>query len=73
VHEIKHDGYGLIARKTDGRVRLFTRRGYARTDRHPRIAKAVAALRASSATIDGEAVYCDATGLYRRSDLSSQR
>jgi ATP-dependent DNA ligase len=27
VHEIKHDGYRLIARKRDGGVRLFTRRG----------------------------------------------
>jgi hypothetical protein len=35
LHEIKHDGYRLIARKTDGRVRLFTRHGYDWTDRYP--------------------------------------
>jgi hypothetical protein len=29
IHEIKHDGHRLIARKRDGRVRLFTRRGLA--------------------------------------------
>ncbi|HWY88016.1 MAG TPA: hypothetical protein VNX28_14890 [Gemmataceae bacterium] len=63
VHEIKHDGYRLIARKHDGHVRLFTRRGYDWSERYPLIAKAVAALRASSATIDGEAVCCDAGGL----------
>ena len=56
VHEIKHDGYRLIARKRDNRVRLFTRRGYDSTDRYPLISAAVAALRAPSATIDGEAV-----------------
>jgi ATP-dependent DNA ligase len=28
IHEIEHDGYRLIARKRDGRVRLFTRRGF---------------------------------------------
>jgi hypothetical protein len=28
VHEIKHDGYRLIARRDGKRVRLFTRRGY---------------------------------------------
>jgi ATP-dependent DNA ligase len=44
VHEIKHGGYRLIARKQDGRVRLFTRRGYDWSDRYPLIAKAVAAL-----------------------------
>jgi ATP-dependent DNA ligase len=63
VHEIKHDGYRLITRKTGDRVRLFTRRGYERSDRYPQISKALAALRASSATIDGEAVCCDVTGL----------
>jgi bifunctional non-homologous end joining protein LigD len=26
VHEVKHDGYRLIARRADERVRLFTRR-----------------------------------------------
>jgi hypothetical protein len=55
VHEIKHDGYRLIARKQDDRVRLFTRRGYDWTDRYPRIVEAVSAVRTSSATIDGEA------------------
>jgi bifunctional non-homologous end joining protein LigD len=47
----------------DGRVRLFTRRGFDWTERYPRIVKAVAATRASSATIDGEAVYCDTNGV----------
>jgi bifunctional non-homologous end joining protein LigD len=63
MHEIKHDGYRLIARKQDGRVRLFTRRGYDWTDRYPRIVEAVAALPSSTATIDGEAGCCGADGL----------
>jgi bifunctional non-homologous end joining protein LigD len=63
IHEIKHDGYRLIARKRDGRVRLFTRNGFDWSDRYPRITAAVAALRTASATIDGEAVWCDRDGL----------
>jgi len=63
IHEIKHDGYRLIVRKQGGRVRLFTRRGYEWTDRYPRISAAVAGLEAASATIDGEAVCCDHTGV----------
>jgi bifunctional non-homologous end joining protein LigD len=44
-------------------VRLFTRRGYDWTERYPRISAAVAALRAASAVIDGEAVCCDDAGV----------
>jgi bifunctional non-homologous end joining protein LigD len=62
VHEIKRDGYRLIARKRDGRVRLFTRRGFDWTDRYPVICEAVAAIPAPLAIIDGEAVYCDEAG-----------
>jgi bifunctional non-homologous end joining protein LigD len=51
IHEIKYDGYRLIARKRD-------RRG-----RYPRISEAVAGLRAVSATIDGEGVWCDDAGI----------
>jgi ATP-dependent DNA ligase len=63
LHQIKHDGYRLIARKREGRVRLFTRPGFDWTERYPRISAAVAALRAASVTIDGEAVCCDDAGI----------
>jgi bifunctional non-homologous end joining protein LigD len=63
IHEIKHDGYRLIARKQGERVRLFTRRGYDWTERYPRISAALAALRPASVTIDGGAVCCDEAGV----------
>jgi bifunctional non-homologous end joining protein LigD len=63
IHEIKHDGYRLIVRKRDDRVQLFTRNGFDWTDRYPFIRNAVAALLPSSATIDGEAVCCDESGV----------
>jgi len=46
VHEIKHDGYRFICR------RFFTRRGYGWTDRVPRSAHAMLALRVASAMTD---------------------
>jgi ATP-dependent DNA ligase len=63
LHEIKHDGYRLIVRKQDGRVRLFTRNGFDWTGRYPRITEAVAAIRPLQAVVDGEAVWCDGAGL----------
>jgi bifunctional non-homologous end joining protein LigD len=70
IHESKHDGYRLIVHKRDGRVRLFTRRGFGWSERYPCIWKAVAALRTASATIDGEAV-CGATAMGWRSSTNS--
>ena len=74
LHEIKHDGYRLMARLETGRVRLFTRRGHEWSDRFPRISETLASLRARSATIDGEAVVlCPKTGLSLFDDLHSGR
>src|SRR5215472_7895471 len=44
IHDIKHDGYRLIARRDGDRVRLFTRRGYDWADRYPLIREAMLAL-----------------------------
>jgi len=63
VHEIKHDGYRLQARRDADGVFLITRNGYDFTDRYPSIAAAVKALRCKSCTIDGEAVINDDNGL----------
>jgi bifunctional non-homologous end joining protein LigD len=72
IHEIKHDGYRIIARKKDGRVRLFTRRGYDWTHKYPLITAALAGLRSNTAVIDGEAVYWDADGGSNFEKLHSQ-
>jgi bifunctional non-homologous end joining protein LigD len=63
VHEIKHDGYRLMARRDGAGVRLLTRNGHDWTLRFPLIAQAVGALRVISCLIDGEAVACDDDGL----------
>jgi ATP-dependent DNA ligase len=72
IHEIKHDGYRLIIRKKDNRVRLFTRRGYDWTERFPLIRAAVAGLRSNALVLDGEAVYCDPDGVANFEKLHNQ-
>src|SRR5258706_4930273 len=59
VHEIKHDGFRVIARKDGERVRLYSRPGNDMTRRFPLIAEALTGLRSRSCIIDGEAVACD--------------
>jgi bifunctional non-homologous end joining protein LigD len=59
LHEIKHDGFRVIARKQGDRVRLYSRPGNDLTDRFPLIVEALARLRSRSCIIDGEAVACD--------------
>jgi bifunctional non-homologous end joining protein LigD len=77
VHEIKHDGFRLMARRDGAGVRLLTRNGHDRSPRYPLIVQAVDALRVRSCLIDGEAAACDDRGLavfdrlrYRRADGS---
>lgn len=62
LHEIKIDGYRLLAWKQGGSVRLLTRTGKDWTDRFPPIAEAVAALPADTAIFDGEAAILDDEG-----------
>ena len=63
LHEIKWDGFRVIARKIGERVRLYSRPGNDLTDRFPRIVDALARLRARSCIIDGEAVCCGDDGI----------
>ena len=63
VHEIKHDGFRIIARKDGRRVRLYSRVGNDLTDRFPLIVEALGGLRSRSVTLDGEAVACDDNGM----------
>jgi bifunctional non-homologous end joining protein LigD len=77
LHEIKHDGFRVIARKNGAQVRLYSRPGNDLTHRFPMIVETLARLRSRSCIIDGEAVACDANGVtsfnrvrYRRYDES---
>jgi hypothetical protein len=63
IHEIKHDGFRILAEHDATGVTLHTRRGYDFADRFPLAAAAVAKLRVKSCLIDGEAIVCDANGL----------
>jgi bifunctional non-homologous end joining protein LigD len=62
LHEIKHDGFRIIARKDGARVRLYSRPGNDLTHRFPLIVEALARLRSRSCIIDGEAVSCGDDG-----------
>jgi bifunctional non-homologous end joining protein LigD len=61
LHEIKRDGFRIIARKDSSGVRLYDRLGNDLTQRFPLIVEAMAWL--PSCTIDGEAVACDDSGV----------
>jgi bifunctional non-homologous end joining protein LigD len=77
LHEIKHDGFRVITRKSGNRVRLYSRHGNDLTQRFPLIVDTLSRLRLRSCIIDGEAVACDDGGMpsfnrirYRRHDVS---
>jgi bifunctional non-homologous end joining protein LigD len=66
IHEIKHDGFRILAQKDGDQVKLITRNGYDFANRYCLIVDAI---------IDGEAIVVDQNGLsvfdlirYRRHD-----
>ncbi|MEA9554595.1 DNA ligase D [Xanthomonas nasturtii] len=68
LHEIKWDGYRLLADLVDGRVQLRSRNDQAWTERFPEVVSALQALPVRDARLDGELVVLDAQG---RSDFSA--
>lgn len=54
LHEIKYDGYRVLARIERGRVSLITRGGLDWTDRFETVAKALRSLPVKQAILDGE-------------------
>jgi bifunctional non-homologous end joining protein LigD len=63
LHEIKHDGFRIMARRDDNGVRLYTRNGYDFAGRFPQIVEAVSKLKVRSCFIDGEAIVVNERGL----------
>jgi bifunctional non-homologous end joining protein LigD len=63
IHEIKHDGFRILARRDGVGVRLITRNGNDFTHRFPFIEMAIKSLPVRSCLIDGEAIVCDDNGL----------
>src|SRR5262249_181838 len=61
--EIKNHGFRLIARRDGDRVRVFSRNAKDWTGKMPLIVEAMLALPAKSATLDGEGVVVDRSGL----------
>ncbi len=56
IHEIKWDGYRIVATVVQGKVRLFSRNAIEWTQKVPEIAAAVEALGLKSAALDGELI-----------------
>jgi bifunctional non-homologous end joining protein LigD len=62
IHEIKHDGYRLMARRDSVGIRLITRRGNDWSDRRPLEVLAVNHLKLRSCLIDGGVVFATTAG-----------
>jgi bifunctional non-homologous end joining protein LigD len=65
VYEEKYDGDRMLAYKEGDRVQLFSRNAIDRTIRFPRVASAIAGLRAATLLLDGEIVAFDKKGVSR--------
>jgi bifunctional non-homologous end joining protein LigD len=71
IHEIKYDGYRIIARIENGEARLITRNQQDWTARFASVAQAAAALPVENAILDGELVVLGDDGISRFQLLQS--
>ena len=62
MHELKHDGWRIIARKSGARVRFWTRHGKEQSASFVAIANALRFLPVTACVLDGEAVTHTADG-----------
>jgi bifunctional non-homologous end joining protein LigD len=62
MHELKHDGWRIIARKSGARVRIWTRHGKEQSASFVAIANALRFLPVTACVLDGEAVTHTADG-----------
>jgi bifunctional non-homologous end joining protein LigD len=69
LHEIKYDGYRLLARIERGKVQLITRGGLDWTAKFPGLARSLGELPLASALIDGELVHLEPEGTTSFSSL----
>src|SRR5712671_867924 len=72
LHEIKYDGYRLLARIEKGKTRLITRNGLDWTEKFPALARRMAALPAEAALVDGELVALAVDGTTSFADLQDR-
>jgi bifunctional non-homologous end joining protein LigD len=63
IHEIKHDGFRILAHRNGRAVRLMSRNGHDLAGRFPQIVEAMRTLPVRSCVIDGEAIVTDDKGL----------
>src|SRR5271166_5134795 len=69
LHEIKYDGYRIIARIDRGKVRLITRNGLDWTSKFPELTRRFCELPVTTALIDGELVFLMPDGKTNFSEL----
>jgi bifunctional non-homologous end joining protein LigD len=65
IFEEKYDGVRMLAYKEGSKVSLISRNAIDRTERYPRIAEAIAKLKAETLALDGEIVIFDADEVSR--------
>lgn len=64
IHELKYDGYRILARLDKKGVRLFTRNEQDWTKKYPSIAEALGPIKDRQAFLDGEVVWVNEDGSY---------